>query len=133
MGVIDDILNKAGLQYEDLTTAERETLTQWTQVLGNNQMTLDDAESFIKRLKDAVQSELETYRKETPAGTWVSLLTLLIPMYGLIKKWYQDERKLYLEARLRNLMLLEAFFIGPKKAQEALDRAIAGMVTDRKS
>lgn len=130
MGVIDDILGKIGLKYEDLTISERETLVEWTKVLDSNQLDVDTVRGFVHSLKGAVQSELETMKQETPQS-FVSLLALFIPFYGLIKKWYQDERKLYLEARLRNLMLLESFLIGPKKAKEALDRAIAGIVNSR--
>jgi len=132
MGVIDEILLKTGLKYEDLTIAERETLMQWTQVLDSNQLDVDAVRQFVHSLKGSVQSELEAIKSETP-HSWVSLVALFIPFYGLIRKWYQDERRIYLEARLRNLMLLEAFLIGPKKAREALDRAIAGFVSSRKS
>ena len=132
MGVIDEILLKTGLKYEDLTIAERETLMQWTQVLDSNQLDVDAVRQFVHSLKGSVQSELEAIKSETP-HSWVSLVALFIPFYGLIRKWYQDERRIYLEARLRNLMLLEAFLVGPKKAREALDRAIAGFVSSRKS
>lgn len=132
MGVIDDILAKSGLQFEDLTNAERETLLQWTKALDSNQMDVDTAHDYIKQLKEIVQNELDKLRHESPTPTWVGILSLFIPFYGLLKKWYEDERRIYLEARLRNLMLLDAFFIGPKKARAALDRAIAGMVTDRR-
>lgn len=128
---MDDILGKIGLKYEDLTYAERETLLQWTQVLDSNQLDVDAVKGFIHSMKQSVQVELEKYNQETPRS-WVSLLALFIPFYGLIKKWYQDERKLGLEARLRNYMLIESFLIGPKKAREALDRAIAGIVSSRK-
>ena len=39
---------------------------------------------------------------------------------------------MYLKARLRNYILLEAFLETPEKAQEALDRAIAGIVSSKK-
>lgn len=131
MAIIDDILGKIGLKYEDLTIAERETLIEWTQVLDSNQLDVDAVRGFVHSLKQSVQSELETIKQETPQS-FVSLLALFIPFYGLVKKWYQDERRIYLEARLRNLMLLESFLTGPKKAREALDRAIAGIVSSRK-
>lgn len=131
MGIIDEILQKIGIPYEDLTTAERETLMEWTKVLDSNQLDVGAVKQFVHQLKQSVQSELEKAKQETPA-TWLSALALFIPFYGLLKKWYQDEHKLYLEARLRNLMMIEAFLIGPKKAREALDRAIAGIVSNRK-
>lgn len=131
MALMDEILQKVNLKYEDLTSGERETLIQWTKVLDSNQLDVDSVRGFIHSLRQNVQSELEKFRQETPHN-WLSFFALLIPFYGLLKKWYQDEHRVFLEARLRNLMLLEAFLIGPKKAREALDRAIAGIVSSRK-
>lgn len=131
MGMTDEILQKVGLKFDDLSLAERDTLLQWSQVLDNNQMDVGTAQQFVVSLKASVQNELEKMHRESPSQNWVSILALLIPFYGLLRKWYQDEHRIYLEARLRNLMLLEAFFTGPKKAREALDRAIAGIVSSR--
>ncbi len=132
MGVIDDILHKVGLEYQDLSTRERATLVQWTQALDSNQLDVDAVRQYVHAMKQSVQAELEGFKHETPGG-WIGIVSLFIPFYGLLKKWYQDEHKVYLEARLRNLMLIESFLIGPKKAREALDRAIAGIVTSRKN
>jgi len=131
MGIVDEILTKVGIEFEDLNSAERETLLQWTQVLDSNQLDVDSIRRFIHSLKTSVQTELESLRSETPRS-WMSIMALFIPFYGLIKKWYQDEHRLFLEARLRNYMLIESFLIGPKKAKESLDRAIAGIVSNRK-
>ena len=38
---------------------------------------------------------------------------------------------MYLKARLRNYILLEAFLETPEKAQEALDRSVAGLVSSK--
>lgn len=133
MGVTDEILERVGLKFDELTVAERNTLLEWSQVLDNNQLDIGTAQQFITSLKSSVQNELEKTIRETPGSSWVSIVALFIPFYGLIRKWYQDENRLYLEARLRNLTLLEAFFTSPKKAREALDRAIAGIVSNRAS
>lgn len=130
MGTIDSILNRFGLGFEELTSAERQTLSEWTRVLDSNQLDVDAVKRFVHSLKTTVQNELDIQRRSTP-NTWVGVLCLFIPFYGLLKKWYQDENKLFLEARLRNLSLIEAFLIGPKSAKEAVERAIAGMVEAR--
>lgn len=131
MGVIDDILNKVGLTYDQLTSVERETLGQWTQTLESKQLTVEFVRAFVRSMMDGVQQELATLR-ETPQN-WVGVVALFIPFYGLLKKWYLDQHRIYLEARLRNLALLDAFLTGPEKAREAIDRAIAGIVTNRVS
>lgn len=41
---------------------------------------------------------------------------------------FRNDKNILLKARLRNYILLEAFLESPKKAKEALDRAISGMI-----
>lgn len=127
---MDEILQRVGLKYEDLTSAERETLMGWIADLDSNQLTLQSVQTYIRNLKQSVEQELQKQR-EVPQ-TWISILVLLIPLYGLIKKWYQDQYKLGLEARLRNLMLIEEFLATPEKARAALERAIGSIAADRK-
>lgn len=127
---MNEILERVGLQYEDLTSAERETLKSWMQDLDSNQLTLDGVKNYVASLKSSVEQELQKYR-ETPQ-TWLGVISLFIPIYGLIRKWYQDQYKLGLESRLRNLMLLDAFLASPEKAKEALEKAIGSIATNRK-
>ena len=107
MGVIEQILTKVGLKYEDLTTAERETLIQWTQVLQSNQLTIPNVKTFVHSLRDSVEQELANTN-------------------------FNSKQDIFLKARLRNLMLIEAFLSSPEQAQQALDRAIAGLVSVKK-
>lgn len=130
MALMDDILRKMDMKFEDLTSAERDTLLEWTSVLDSNQLNVEAVRRYVHSLRETVQNELATL-KEAPSN-WVGILALFIPFYGLIKKWYADQYRISLEARLRNLTLLESFLVGPQKAREALDRAIAGIVTNRK-
>lgn len=106
MAIIDDILTKLGLKYEDLTSAERDTLSQWIQALDSNQLTLPRVKDYIALLRDQVEDEIV----QVANGT---------------------KQDLFLKARLRNLKLIEAFLSTPEKAREALDRAIAGIVSNR--
>ena len=126
MAQIDNILKRLGLKYSELNSAEKETLRDMTKTLESNQLSVKAVYGFIKSLRVAVESELDTYRKETPQS-FLSLLALFIPFYGIVKKWYQDEHKVYLEARLNNLLLIEAFLIGPKRAKEAVERALGNL------
>lgn len=128
MSIIDDILGKYDLSYQELSNAEKETLRQWTQVLESNQLTVGSVRGYINSMKISIQNDLSTMKQETPTS-WLTFITLFIPFYGLIKKWYQDQNRIYLEARLRNLMLIEAFLSSPKQARAAIDRAVAGMAS----
>lgn len=103
---IDEILEKLGLKYEDLTSAEKETLFQWTDVLNRNKLTLEGVKTYITSMRDAVEQDLT-------------------------KTGHNSKEDIFLKARLRNYMLLEAFLSTPEKARQALDRAIAGMVSKK--
>ena len=103
---MDKILERLGLKYDDLTVAEKETLNSWTQTLDSNQLTVLAVKDFVTSLKYSVEQELS----ETSHNT---------------------KQDLFLKARLRNLMLLEAFLSTPQKAKQAIDRAIAGIVSNR--
>lgn len=127
MSVIDDILKRVNLKYEDLTVAERDTLSRWVQVLDSNQLTVDTVIDYVRKMRSDVEDELNKIN-ETP-NTWIGIFSLFVPFYGLIKKWYQDQYRVQLQARIRNLVMLESFLISPRKAREALNAAIAGMVS----
>lgn len=127
--MIDEILQRLNLKFDDLTTAERETLIGWTQTLDSNQLTVEGVKQYVRSCREAVENELAGI-KETPQS-WTGILALFIPFLGLIKKWYQDQHKLGLEARIRNYVLIEAFLSTPDKARAALERAIAGIASNR--
>jgi hypothetical protein len=103
----DEILEKFGLKYEDLDASERETLHSWQNVLSENKLTLDNVRAYISSMRDAVEVKLT-------------------------KTGHNSKQDLLLKARLRNYMLLESFLSTPEKAKAALERAIAGMVSNRK-
>jgi hypothetical protein len=130
MSLMEDVLGRVNLRYEDLTSAERDTLTKWLQVLDSNQLTPDTIIDFVRRIRGSLEDELAK-SNETPQD-WVGVISLFIPFYGLIRKWYQDQNRIQLQARIKNMVLIETFLVSPKKAKEALNAAIAGMVASRK-
>lgn len=101
--MIDKILQKYGLTYDDLTTAEKATLDTWVKALQQKQITVSVVKKHIHEMKESVEREL------TQIG-------------------HESKQDIFLKARLRNYMLLEAFLATPEKAREALDRALAGIV-----
>lgn len=129
--VIDEILTKFDLKYEDLSDSEHATLNGWLSVLQSNQLDIEAVKRFVHALKGSIEDQLVAI-KETPQD-WVSIVSLFIPFYGLIKKWYQDQNRLGLEMRLRNIILIESFLESPAKAKEALQRQIASLVSSRKT
>ena|SRR3989338_8060776 len=98
---MDNVLSKvkeiAGFSFEDLTESERETVMRWTRAAGSKEITIDGLREFFVTLRMAVDGELATHN-------------------------LSKEQDLFLKARLKNLIALEAFLNGPKKINEALDQ-----------
>ncbi len=126
---IEEVLSPSGLKFEDLNAIERETLFSWLKVLENNQLTLDSVKEYVFSLKGGIENEL-SYKRETPQN-FLSLASFFIPFIGIVRKWYADQEKLYLEARLKNLLLLEAFLTSPEKARKQLEHAVAGIASNK--
>jgi len=100
--MMDELLKKYGVKYEDLTSDEKETLFTWVDAIEKNQLTIDKIRDYVSNMKGVVENELATT--------------------GLNKG--QDT---LLKARLRNYLLLEAFLTSPEKARIALERAVSGI------
>ena len=101
--IVDELLKKSGLKYEDLNVLEKETLNVWTEALQKGQLTLTKVREYISSMREAVERELT----KAKIGT---------------------KQDIFLKARLRNYLLLEAFMISPEKAEEQLENMISGMV-----
>jgi hypothetical protein len=125
MSLVDEILQKTGLKYEDLDkpgfAGERDTLQTWLEALSKNKLTLEDVKNHIRSMKDAVEKELTEYPEGKVIKIW----------FIKIRVGRDEERERMLKARLRNYMLLEAFLSTPERAKQALDRAVAGLVPSK--
>ncbi len=104
--MLDEILTKVGLKYQDLLPAEKETLNSWLSALQQNQITPERIKEHISSMKFAVEDELS-------------------------RTGYNSKQDLLLKARLRNYLLLEAFLTTPEKAKQQLERTMAGLVSKK--
>jgi len=105
--MIKEVLEKIGLKYDDLSKVELETFHSWEEALVKSQVTVESIRKYIKAMRDSVEQELTVSNIKT-------------------------KQDIFLKARLRNYMLIEAYLSTPEKAKEALDRAVAGLVSKRK-
>ena len=96
MNLSDKILDEMGLRYEDLNIAERETYN--AQAFDIKNITINDLKEHIGDMKNAVAMQL-------------SDLTNIDEDY---------DKDIFLKARLKNYILLEAFLTSPDKAEKAL-------------
>jgi hypothetical protein len=107
----DNLLDKAGLKFEDLNAAERETYNQWLESLSKNTLTLASVRDYVQAMKDQVEGELVAF--VGPKTVWDFL--------------FRRKKDVYLTARLRNYMLLLTFLSGPEKAKKALERSLSNI------
>jgi hypothetical protein len=93
------LLKDRNINYEELNTAERETLETWLKAAQGTEMTVQKVSEYLQAMKDAVANELATHS---------------LPR----------EEDIFLKARLKNYILLLAFLSTPDKAKKALEDAI---------
>lgn len=110
--MIDEILEKVGLKYEDLSVEEKETLNTMLSALDKGNLTLTNLKDYFTHLRETVENQLI----DEPEFNYIFIFKV------------PNRKQIYLKARLRNLMLLEAFLSTPEKARKAVDRMLAGMV-----
>jgi len=101
--VLDEILEKSGLKYEQLTALEKETLNTWMDALQKGQVSIEKVREYIGSMKEAVEQELTKFDLD-------------------------PNQDLFLKARLRNYMLLDAYLSTPERAKEQIENAISQMV-----
>lgn len=130
MTPVDQFIGKLGLKYEDLTTAEREVYNQWNQTLDSKQLTVEGVRDFVRAIREQLEAKLSELKQESP-NNWLGIAALFIPFYGLVKKWYADQERVAVQARLHNIILLEAFLIGPIRARRMLEKAMTEMINTR--
>lgn len=104
--MIDGLLEKFGLKYDDLSAVEKETLNTWMEALQKGQVSVEKVKDYITSMKEAVEQELA-------------------------KSDLGSKQDLFLKARLRNYMLLDAFLTTPEKAKEQIENALQGFVGKR--
>lgn len=98
--ILDELLKKRGLTYEELTEAEKETYRNWLETIEKKTISLEDIKEHIQNMKAAVAAKLvETDEKD-------------------------KEPNIYLKARLKNYLLLEELLNSPDKARRALERYV---------
>lgn len=97
--MLSKLLEKFGVNYEDLNPSEKETLSQWVQSLQTNQLTLDGVKTYLKHLIEGVERELATYN-------------------------LSREQDLFLKARLKNYLMLYDFLTAPDRAQKYIEQSL---------
>ena len=99
MSLIDDLLKKYNLKYEELTPDERITFHTMLDAIEGKSLSIEKIKDFIISMKYAVEQEI-------------------------VKVGNNNKQDTFLKARLKNYMLLEAFLTSPEKARKALEQSL---------
>lgn len=98
---MDDIFKLFGYKgndiedYDDLTPEEQETYRTMLDIVETTAVTLEDVKKHVTSMRQAVEHELANHER-------------------------LDRQDIYLKARLRNYLLMEAVFEKPQKARQML-------------
>ena len=111
--MMDDLLERMGLKYEELKPAERETYHTWLETLSQKPIAPDDIKKYIRQMKESLEMELS---KTDPS---------------LFHWFFGWKRDFAMKARLRNYILLESFLDGPERAKHALAAHIEQLASKR--
>lgn len=104
--MIQELLQKHNLKYEDLNYEEKQTLTNWLEGVQKNTLTVDSIREYITHMKDALGAELAGL--DEPKSLWEYL--------------FRRKRDVFRRARLKNYILLLNMLSGPEKAAKALEK-----------
>lgn len=103
--MFDRLLEKYNLKFDDLNTAERETLLTWAKSLQTTTLTPDDIKKYVTGLITAIERELAGL--DEPQTFW---------------QWLFRRRRLdYRAARLQNYLMIRDFLEGPEKAKAFIE------------
>lgn len=96
-----NILESLGLNipFEELTEDERKSYMDWMKVLKGQPVTLEQIKDFVTKLRLAVDSELASEK-------------------------LNPKQDLFIKARLKCYITLEAFLNGPEQAKKAMESYI---------
>jgi len=110
--MMNELLERLGVKYEDLDKAERDTLHKMLDGASKAKVTVDTIRVHIKSMRDAVENEIYNDSMKRPSF-WAFL--------------FRFRRECVLKARLRNYMLLEAYLDTPERAKKAIEDALANV------
>lgn len=100
--MLDEILNKFGLKYEDLEPDEMETLNVWMDALQKGQVNVSKVREYVTAMKESVEQ-------------------------ALTKSNLKTKKDLFLKARLKNYLLLELFLSTPEKVKKQMESALSNI------
>lgn len=111
MGMFDalmDILNERGVKsFEDLNPLEKETFESLLEVAESREVTTEDLRFYIGKLRRAIEEDLSK------------------PEIAIPVNQEAERKRLFLLARLRNMILIEDVLVSPSQAKKTFESMLA--------
>jgi hypothetical protein len=101
---LSQLLDRLKLKYEDLTEEEKKTYTEWSEILSQSEVTVDDLKKFIPSQIEQLEHQQNDYQNS-------------------------KEKDLFLKAQIRNLKMIHAFILGPEQRRKWLEDHINKQLT----
>lgn len=109
MSIVDDILlEKKNLTYEDLDNEEKELYNQLTEAARKSVVTVTSVKQSIVKMRETVELALV----DEPEFNYVFFFKI------------PNRKQIYLKARLKNLLLIEAILIAPERVEEMIEQTL---------
>ena len=111
--MIDELLKKKGLKWENLTSDEREYATSLVSAIQSNALTLEKVREAILGMKSSIEQEL------VKTDEFVYFL------------WFKrvNRQHIYLKARLQNYLMIEMLLSTPDRLKAQLEAGLNNVVS----
>ena len=111
---MDEILKALGITWNDISTAEADTLERWVKDIDTQSLTLERVQTYLAVMRESVSRELA---EECEPG--------FLHFLGI-----KHNKNPYLKARLMNYILLEQVLSSPARAKAELQRQLLYLKTN---
>lgn len=123
---MDQILQKKGLTFDQLKAPEKDWLISKVNALSSGQLTVEKIRDAVKAMR--AQAEYELAASTDAPANFITLLTLLLPLVGIIRKWYYDQKQVEIKAKIKVLLNLENLLTSPEKRRKEINDALDNIV-----
>jgi hypothetical protein len=106
--MLSNLLERFQSNYENLNSAERETLNKWLEALSQNELTVEKIKDYVVHLVNATEKDLADVKEST------SFWSLL----------FRRKQDIFLKARLKNYLTLQDFLTAPEKAKKHIEQSL---------
>lgn len=107
MGFFDqlmEVMQSRGVKdFRDMNHLEKETFNQMMEIVEQREMTIDDLRFYLSKLRRSIEEEMTTTEVAIP------------------KTEEAERKRLFLTARLRNMIMIEGMLTSPSEAKRVME------------